>query len=91
MSAQLTQAMAVGVKLLETRDTMSRFFGSRWATKKAEVLPVIEAVMQRDHCERLAAAQKIARWASDEGNGMLAAIVLATAVDCIEAESGVAA
>ena len=84
MSQQLLKAMAVSLKLQETRDAMRQVFGERWDAKKAEVLPILNAVMKRDGVEILAAAQKVARWAMDEGGAMMSAIVLATAVDVIE-------
>jgi len=84
MSLHLLKCLAVSQKLLDTRDAMHQVYGDRWPDKKSEVMPLLTALMAREHCEILVAAQKLARWAMDDGNAMMAAIILGTAVDVIE-------
>jgi hypothetical protein len=91
MMTNLIEAAEISAKLKETQNSMHALFGARWAAKKAEAERVIHAVMERDQCQILAAAQKAARWALNEDSALFAAIILAAAVDLIEEREGVAA
>lgn len=84
MSPHELKCVAVSIKLQEAAAAMRQIYGSQWVRKQEEAMPVIRAIMRRDNCGVLAAAQRAARSAMDEGMAMFAGILLGTAVECIE-------
>lgn len=74
----------LGAKLYEIRDRVRWVLGDRWPEKVAQVRAMLEVRMRLAHEDELSAAAFLARPAAENGDGMWALLILATAVEMIE-------
>ena len=88
MSGGLIQAVEISRDLRLTQRAVKGLYGVDWEAKKATVIPLIKAQMSLDGGSVLAAAHKLASYATDEGNPVFGSILLGTAVEMIDAGDG---